>query len=163
MFDWLLRRLKTEDIVGDDGSLYLRRYFLLKTDRLKIYIHNIERSDDDRGLHCHPWNFVSIILKGRYWEVTPDSIEPLPGETAPRGAKYWGRFSVIKHKAEDAHRLILHDPVWTLVFLGKKRREWGFYTPKGWVHWKDYIDEKFGATPRLNDHEVAQARKYMEE
>jgi hypothetical protein len=32
-------------------------------------IHHIIRSDDDRACHCHPWPYVSIILKGGYWEI----------------------------------------------------------------------------------------------
>ena len=43
------------------------------------------------------------------------------------------------------HRLELHEgPVWSLVFMGRKVREWGFQTEDGWVHHEDYLDKVYG-------------------
>src|SRR5208282_805597 len=47
-------------------------------------LHHILRSDEDRHLHDHPWPYVTIILKGGYWEVTPVS-----GRAIARSAKAW--------------------------------------------------------------------------
>jgi hypothetical protein len=135
MFAWLLKTLfATFEIVGLDGQLYLRRYKILRTPWLKIYIHEIVRSDEDRALHDHPWNFTSIILKGSYVEVTP-----IYRARCLAGA-------MITRKAEDAHRLEIPEgqTTWTLVFVGKKRREWGFATNVGWIPHYAYLDWKFG-------------------
>ncbi len=37
------------------------------------------------------------------------------------------------------HRLFLGPfPALTFFMVGPRVREWGFYCPKGWVHWKDF-------------------------
>lgn len=36
-----------------------------------IRVHHILRSDDDRAYHDHPWPFVTVILKGGYYELRP--------------------------------------------------------------------------------------------
>lgn len=28
---------------------------------------------------------------------------------------------------------------WTIALVGGRRREWGFYTKKGWMHWQAFI------------------------
>lgn len=50
-----------------DGALYLVRYTLLWLPFLKIRLHHILLSDTECP-HDHPWDFVSIILKGGYRE-----------------------------------------------------------------------------------------------
>lgn len=32
-------------------------------------------------------------------------------------------------------------PCWSLVVTGPPRRRWGFWCPKGWVHWKEFLGE----------------------
>ena len=63
---------KPDFIIGPKDAPYLRRWWIIPRNRLfNIYLHQILRSDDDRALHDHPWINCSIILKGRYMEVTP--------------------------------------------------------------------------------------------
>jgi hypothetical protein len=154
MFGWLLNRLPKLEIRGADGTLYLRRYYLVKTRLGGIYIHQIMRSDDDRCLHDHPWDFSSVILSGHYTEITPETCEK---------GKVWKTGSLIKHSAEDAHRLVLENPVWTLVFIGRKAREWGFHTASGWTHWRDYLNDKFSSAPKSEkDKEIKDHSSYMD-
>jgi hypothetical protein len=82
-------------------------------------------------MHDHPFDFVSVLLSGGYTEHTP------------AGVKRWPRFSVVRKGAEDAHRLEVDRPVWTLVFGGKVRREWGFVTPEGYLTRTQY-EARFG-------------------
>lgn len=137
---------RTETITGPDGTPYLTRYHILNNKKWwsfsrKLYIHNILRSDFDRDPHCHPWNFVSILLKGSYKEY--NRIETKFGEEIIETE--WPRLSVVQHNAADAHRLELENgPVWTLVFVGPKIRDWGFYTPSGFVPNEEYIKAKHG-------------------
>lgn len=140
MFSWLKR---PPDFVIQDN--YLLRWHIIPHNRwFNIYLHNIRRSDDDRALHDHPWYNVSIILKGGYWELTPE------------GKFYRCRWSITFRKATARHRLILSkvtiigaaiygvtsyvEDVWTLFITGPKIREWGFWCPKGFIHWKDFVD-----------------------
>lgn len=34
-----------------------------------------------------------------------------------------------------------YEPCWTLFIAGKWQRDWGFHCPKGWVFWRDFVDE----------------------
>jgi hypothetical protein len=80
------------------------------------------------------WDNVSLLLIGRYREVTPD------------GAFVREAGSLIQRSATDAHRLELIDgePAVSLFFTGPKVREWGFLCPKGWVHWRDFTAGEAG-------------------
>ena len=56
-----------------DKKPYLERYYLFLRDRknfpFNIFLHKFLKSDSE-DLHDHPWNFISIILWGGYWEYT---------------------------------------------------------------------------------------------
>lgn len=109
---------------------YMRR-FILATPWFSIRLHSILRSDVERDLHDHPWSFVSFLISGGY-----DEIRQLAG-----GFQYgitWPRWSLIRHEAEDLHRILLDKPVWTFVVTGPVRRKWGFQTKQGWVAAADY-------------------------
>jgi len=130
--------------IGSEGSVYMRRFiFLLPFGLGTIRLHNIMRSDDDRHLHDHPFDFVSFLLTGGYLETLPvysdDGRLLDPQHTSTR--KTWPRFSIIRKRAEDLHALTLERPVWTLVFAGPKRRDWGFATERGWISNHRYLDE----------------------
>ena len=113
------------DRIELDGETYMRRWYPGVGYRLRY--HEILRSDPDRHLHDHPWDFTSTILEGSYLEVTPS------GETVYQPG------DMIKRKATDLHRLVVVDgPVWTAVRTGPVRRHWGFMTDDGWVMWRDY-------------------------
>lgn len=51
------------------------------------------------------------------------------------------RFSILWRPAEWQHRLELVRPTWTLVVRFRRRREWGFITPAGWLDWRAYGKE----------------------
>ncbi len=116
--------LWTTDSKGQ-RNYYMRRWFL-QTPWFTVRLHHILRSDSDRHLHDHPWSFWSFLLSGGYVEVTP------------AGQRYCPRFSLVRRKATDIHRLVLTKPVWTLVVSGPKVREWGFTVDGRWVHHRDY-------------------------
>lgn len=119
---------------------YMRRW-IFKHPWGTIRLHHILRSDEGRDFHDHPFSFLSIILWGSYVEVTPrvwdcmGEVDVPVGEVGER--KRWLNWRI----AEECHRLELEKPVWTLVFSGRYRRDWGFYTKDGWVHYQDYKGE----------------------
>jgi len=137
-----------------DGASYLVRYrpFLW---RPRIYVHNLRKSDNEIGLHDHPWWFISLVIWRGYYEYTP-AVQPV-GEPC-QGSKLvepirrkWRRFgSIAFRRATDAHRVEMKKdkdgndlPAWTLVLCGKKSRSWGFYTLHlGWVDHSLYEDRE---------------------
>lgn len=129
-----------------DGSLYMERFWLrpYKDDRSGIAarVHHLVTADYDRALHDHPWDFVSIVLKGGYVEARPAGVEPSfceedGSELCNVHTRTAG--SIAFRRATDRHRIVYVAPdTWTLFITGPKRQWWGFYTPKGKVHWKDF-------------------------
>jgi hypothetical protein len=137
-FKWLRTWLsgKPHFIVGGADDPYLYRWYVLPRNRVfNVYLHKFLRDDDDRALHDHPWWFVSLIVKGGYREITNDGTEF-------RFAGSWG-FRPATHR----HRVSLYRiddyvvPAWTLVITGRKKRTWGFWCPKGFVPWYDFVDQ----------------------
>lgn len=127
----ILDRVLPHKSIGLNGSEYMRRYFVLGSrgdgdSRRSVRIHHIMRSDDARALHDHPWGFITIGLWGSYTEIRPSSTRTV---RAP-----W----IIVHRAEDLHRLVLDRPVWTLVFTGRRTRDWGFMVGDEWVGWERF-------------------------
>lgn len=55
-------------IVNCDRDPYLHRWYIFRSKRLGVFLHKFVRSDEDRALHDHPWNFFGIVLKGGYME-----------------------------------------------------------------------------------------------
>ena len=82
----------------NNTSEYLVRYYLFIKDRksfpFNITLHKILMSDEPT-LHNHPWNWGALIVKGGYWEHTPNG-------------KFWrGPGSFRFRKSEDLHYLEL--------------------------------------------------------
>ena len=132
-WNWRIPR-KPDFVIGRSGVReYLRRWWVIPRNRwFNIYLHHILHDDDDRALHDHPWINCSVILKGQYMEVTP------------HGRFLRRRWWPILRRPTAAHRLELIDgePCWTLFITGPLVRQWGFHCPKGWRHWKDFVDER---------------------
>lgn len=108
----------------------------------RLNLHHWLRSDDDRALHDHRGDSLSLILSGGYYEVTSHAWEPMQ-------RKWYGPGSIIFRRGEQPHRVELKPgaTAWTLWFRWPFRREWGFYCPKGWRHYGDYITERDYSVP----------------
>ncbi len=130
---WRLGR----DEIGTDGTTYMRRWFFW-CPWFGIRVHNILRSDHDRHLHDHPWDFVSLILRGGYQEITEEPHDAGPCQAVFRSRRF-APGSIVRHRAEDLHRLIVARPAWTIVITGPKRKSWGFMTEDGMVPWREYL------------------------
>lgn len=126
-------------IENGQESLYLRRFFLPG----HFFLHNIRRSDNDRHLHDHPWDFSSLCLIGGYVETWAS------GDTRQAYHKRWfSPFQIVHNKAEHTHIVkLFHDAfsripyqsTWTLVKAGKARRVWGFWVDGVHVDWRTYL------------------------
>lgn len=122
------------------NKLYMLRYFLLNKNKneendqtkFNIFLHKIMLSDT-RHFHDHPWNYITIILKGGYWENTPTG-------------KFWrGPGSIRFNRAKNLHYLELKNetPCMTLFIRFKARRQWGFIVDNQWIHNKLYFAGKY--------------------
>jgi hypothetical protein len=127
--DSIMQSRSADFVIGDD---YLRRWYVIRRSLgANVYLHQINRSDDDRALHDHPWSSTSFIIRGHYIEVTPEGrFERKAGDIVSRSADALHRLEVIEGEP----------PVISLFTTGAKEREWGFACPQGWVHWKDFTD-----------------------
>lgn len=118
-------------VIGNHDSPYMLRWFVLpRNETFNIYYHRVLRDDDDRALHDHPWPSFSILMVGQMREVTPDGVRIIrTGDCVYRGPEF-------------SHRLELIDgqPAETLFVTGPKVRDWGFHCPKGFVHWRDFVN-----------------------
>lgn len=141
-----------------DGALYMARYWLVKprwwTLGCGARIHAICRPDTDRHLHDHPWAFLTVVLKGGYFEHRPlyESF-PAYNETEPTLTRWHGPGSILLRRASARHRLDLArawrervsvlerswQPAWTLFIFGPRVQTWGFYTATGKVAWDEYL------------------------
>jgi hypothetical protein len=131
-----------------DGSVYMERYWLrpyILHDRSRwaARIHHIATPDWDRDLHDHPWDFVSIVLRGGYVEARPLDQQVRDFSAADGGERcryvFRGPGSVAYRRAKDRHRIVFVAPdTWTLLISGAKTNSWGFHTFFGKVPWREY-------------------------
>lgn len=142
LFRWFLSKLNKFEIGNGSGhhdSTFFIRYDLLKTPWFSVYLHEFLRSDEDRCLHDHPWPFVTIILRGGYWEEIKAPFYLQKEGCRPLTISRWRRPGYIgRYPAEHAHRIELEPSKpkpWSLVFVGRKQRAWGFHGPQGWKAW----------------------------
>lgn len=150
-------------IPTDPGAMaYMLRWWKIRRNAFfNIYFHIVQRSDEDRALHDHPWMNFSIVLDGGYYEHLI-----LPGGVHQK--TWYGPGSVrFRRSGNFAHRLELRRfadggmiggestrtelPVRTIFITGPVLRRWGFHHPKQWVDaydWDSFLASE-GETNRL--------------
>lgn len=143
---WFLTKLISAD---HPAGPMLRRYMIFQGDRFGVYVHQIFRPDADRDTHDHPWPFRSLVLRGGYSE----EVRLAPG--ADVSSEVWrGRGRAHVMPTYRSHRIVQVRPrTWTLLVVGPKMREWGFWVPPArlpgyvarpgnctlrWVPWREY-------------------------
>ncbi len=144
MFLKLLEKLNRKRIVMDrvNDEPYLERYYLFLKDRdrfpFNIFLHKFLKSDPD-DLHDHPWPYVTLILKGGYWEWIPQFNSK--GQKIGEIARWCGAGSLRFAKANSYHRIELDPDIecWTLFMPGPKQKEWGFLKKGQWIQWEKYL------------------------
>ena len=158
----IMDKLGRRRVITDrDGKVpYLIRYYVFLKERknfpFNVTLHKVLVSDEPT-LHDHPWGYATFILKGGYWEHIP--IRSKEGAVVG-STKVWrgpGHFRM--RSADDLHWLELAKdadgneiPCWSLFFMGRKQKEWGFvrfvHTTKveniadagyRWIHNEEYL------------------------
>jgi hypothetical protein len=165
MFEFFKNRKRT--IFDRTGTVpYLIRWYIFLKDRkdfpFNITLHKILVSDEPT-LHDHPWSWGTFIIKGGYWEHTP--IRSIEGYVVGSTKTWIKPFTWRKKLASDLHWLELAKdkdgneiPCWSLFYMGKKTKEWGFMrfvhakglkdiTEAGyrWINHVDYLKERENA------------------
>ena len=135
--NWAFRKIDSRAPDFVIGANYLERWWVIPRNTIfNIYLHRINKSDDDRALHDHPWLNCSIVLSGGYWEhsIRAGGVELCEPKLC--GSVTFRR-SVAAHRLEIAFRGSI--PAITLFITGPRIRSWGFHCPKaGWRHWRDF-------------------------
>jgi hypothetical protein len=110
---------------------------------LRIRLHHIFISDN-YYLHDHPWHFLSIILKGGYFEITESEEKVwyknlwgnfyLPKTVMVKEWKKPGSF--LFRSATHRHRVELPPgkTSWSLLFMIPVKRDWGFWKGGNFFH-----------------------------
>lgn len=136
-------RRSPDFIIGGAADPYLRRWWLIPRNRFfNVYLHQFLHSDEDRALHDHPWINLSILLRGRYIEVTPgERLLRDAGAIILRGPRSQHRVELISDATVANISAILPGftkECWTLFITGPRLRNWGFHCPQGFVPWQDF-------------------------
>jgi len=132
IMDKLGRRRVIRD--RDNGEPYLVRFYLFLKNRknfpFNITLHKVLKSDEPT-LHDHPWSYATFILKGGYWEWIP--VRSNEGFVVGSTRVWRGPGHFRFRKPDDLHWLELEKdsegneiPCWSLFFMGRKQKEWGF-------------------------------------
>lgn len=131
-------------LIGDEADPYLLRWWLIPRNPVfNVYLHKFCRDDIDRALHDHPWVSLSVVLRGGYYEITegPDGTSQRRWFRA--GSMIW-RWATYRHRVELARGWTPEKkpviPCWTLFITGPKVRTWGFWCPKGFVPWTEFVN-----------------------
>ena len=141
LFHNLMNKLGRYRLIPDrrTGADYMHRYYLFLKDRkwfpFNVTLHKIVRSDDPY-FHDHPWPYLTIILKGGYWEHTP--IFDSKGNKFAEKQVWRGPGSIIWRGAKEYHWLELDCMIpsaTTLFFMGPQQREWGFLSNTKKLKW----------------------------
>lgn len=124
-----------EEINGNKRCpTYLYRWRLARLLGCAFYVHRFVDDDWCLDCHTHPKRFVSFMVWGRYCETVrnPDGTFFDREYAAP-----WLR----SFPAEHAHRTTVREgeECWTIVFVYRAVKPWGFWHGDYWIHWKDYI------------------------
>jgi hypothetical protein len=131
---------------GRRDEVYLRRWWLIpRNDECNLYLHSM-LADDDEILHDHMYESWSLILTDGLEERFVSAPEKLRDERFPSGfppAAYQRRVlragDVVHRSERMAHQLLVRAPAWTLFATGPRVKPWGFYCPRGWRRWQDYV------------------------
>ncbi|CAN5356485.1 hypothetical protein BH09VER1_BH09VER1_28820 [soil metagenome] len=131
--------------------VYLERWVMFEALKCGVYLHRFIGDDWAIDPHDHPRRFISIGLKGWYWEdiyrnpATDPAASLLPTqlmETRKHVAPWIRSFP-----ADHLHRVRAKEcgDCWTLVIVLPKSRAWGFVQDGIWIPFKQYV---FGGKAR---------------
>jgi hypothetical protein len=110
-----LFQIRWKEKLGLQECPYLYRWTIIFFG-YSIRIHHWIKSDDKRYFHDHSCDLISIVIKGYYYNVTPNG-------------KFKTKLFVPRYmKATDKHYLdIPKQGAWTIILCSRPYHKWGFY------------------------------------
>lgn len=113
-------QIRWKEALGRPECPYLYRWTFIFFG-YSIRIHHWIKSDDRRFFHDHSCNFISIILKGKYENVsiTDDGLLKV---TKVKAGSVWKSNAYTRHYLD-----IPKEGAWTLLLCGRPYRKWGFW------------------------------------
>lgn len=154
------RWFKKKVIVNCDHDPYLFRWYIVRKKSFAIFIHKFIRSDEDRALHDHPWNFLVIPIWRGYVEHREQPR--VSGEVYSSKGRVYPIIGIRFRSARFRHRVELLNcdyagddlgvegdcpkcdgrgvmPSWSVFIRFKEFRKWGFWEQGvrfiRWDHW----------------------------
>lgn len=108
-------QIRWKEKLGRPECPYLYRWTFILFG-FSIRLHHWIKSDDRRYFHDHSCNFISIVLRGNYTNVTENGSFPI------KSFSIWYSSALIKHYLD-----IPKEGAWTLLLCGRPYHKWGFY------------------------------------
>lgn len=137
----LFSKVPSQTIFGNGGP-YLTRYRLLDFGKrvARVYVHQFHRSDEDKELHSHPWQWgLALILRGGYTEFRADNATRI----VKCRVRLPGSLVFLRH--DTFHRVeLLKEESWSLIVVGPVRHAWHFLDAITGekTHWREFIRRK---------------------
>lgn len=132
-------KVKWAETLGKEECPYLKRW-RFQTPWFSVRLHHFYRSDDKRAPHDHPFSFITLVLKGAYFDLGEQMVDHLrPGSLRYRPATH--RHSVVvdyNDGTKFSSRYGRTNGVWTIILTGPMVRRWGF-----WVNGKFRKSNKY--------------------
>ncbi|MBB5037133.1 hypothetical protein [Prosthecobacter dejongeii] len=146
----LLNRLCFYETMSGAGRcpVYMERWTLALRFGCGIYLHRFIGDDWATDPHDHPRRFISIGLKGWYFEdiyyhpeIYLDRDGPLKGKTVMQETRVHIAPWVRTFPAHHLHRVRASEcgDCWTLVIVLPKSRSWGFVQDGQWIGFREYV------------------------
>lgn len=116
----------------------------------KLLVHHFPPNVTDRDPHDHPSPFITLIVKGGYFNTEWEKY----GEKTVPTVEWLGRGALRYRPAAHMHITTTDQRgSWSVVLMGPKTRAWGFLRNGVWMAWKPYV-ERFGGVVRCDTGEL---------
>ncbi len=112
-----------KEIRSKEGKLHFCRWRILETPWFSVYVHLLCESDSDKHLHNHPWNFISIVLFGKYREQLISYHDGYDSWTNNESKQFIPRFRNRNH----FHKIEVLEPTISLVITGTRYHDWHYW------------------------------------
>lgn len=109
--------------LGKSNDPYMKRWGI-ETKRFSVRLHHWFRGDDDRHYHDHSWNFMCIVLKGSYEDISYSIVNDITTVTHDRLTA-----GSVRYRPADFKHIVKTDGCWSLVLTGPEIRKFGFWVP----------------------------------
>ena len=119
--------LRFAEPLGIPGDPYLVRWVLGISGIGSIRLHHWLASDDNRNPHDHSWSFITLILRGRYFDATPvwgkdGKLRKWDYVESKAGWLYYRNRDHVHYVA-----IIPGEECWSILLTGPKSRAFGFW------------------------------------